>query len=406
MIPEEKTGDSSSYSAVKEPATRPEAAAEALAQPDLASRLPSLTGMRFAAALLVFFNHVGLPLPHLRLLESDSAAFRLFDVTGDAGALGVMFFFALSGFVLTWSARQSDTARRFWRRRFVKIYPNYVVTWILAMVLVASAYTTTGTALANLGMVHVWVPDFAVFSSVNEPSWSLGCELLFYLSFPLLHRLFRRISADRLKYWIAGTAAAIMATPLVAYVCVPDQPYFPGAALGAPVSAEQYWFAYYLPVTRMLDFALGMLVAQAVMRGRWFNIGLVWSGLLVVGSYVACSFVPFLYAQRSLTIVPIVFLIAAAATSDFKGRSGFWSSRPMVRLGELSFAFYLLHFVVLTFLRKQLEGYFSVAQTAGIVALALVGTVLLSWILYAAVERPITRRWSSPRRPRQHPAAV
>ncbi|MDI3422596.1 acyltransferase family protein [Streptomyces luteolus] len=395
MIRDETTGGRAPSTMMDKPPPAAKNLARKPTERRHASRLPSLTGLRIAAALLVFFNHVGLPLPHLRFLESDAAAFRLFDMTGDAGSLGVVFFFVLSGFVLTWSARGDDTARRFWRRRFVKVYPNYAITWALAMVLVASAYTPAGTALANLFMVHVWVPEFAVFSSVNEPSWSLGCEVLFYASFPLLHNLFKRIRAGHLKYWIAGTAAAVMATPLVTHLFVPDRPLFPGAALGAPISAEQYWFAYYMPATRMLDFALGMLVAQAVLRGRWFNIGMAWSALLLVGSYVACTFVPFLYAQRSMTIVPIIFLIAAAASSDIKGKSRFWSSRPMVWLGEISFAFYLIHFIVLTFLRKQLDGFFSVWETAGIVTLALGVTVLLSWALYALVERPITRRWST-----------
>ncbi|MBJ6623430.1 hypothetical protein [Streptomyces sp. DHE17-7] len=147
---------------------------------------------------------------------------------------------------------------------------------------------------------------------MNQPSWSLGCEAFFYACFPLLHSWFQRIRAEHLKYWIVGVTAGIIATPWAAYVFIADKPYFPGASLGATVSAEQYWFAYNLPVTRVLDFALGMLVAQAVVRGRWFNIGMVWSGVLLAGSYVLCSHVPFLYSQRSVTIIPIVLLIAAA----------------------------------------------------------------------------------------------
>ncbi|CAL9326123.1 MULTISPECIES: acyltransferase family protein [Streptomyces] len=369
------------------------------------ARLDSLTGLRFGAALLVFFNHVGLPFPHLRLLESDSAAMNLFDVTGNAGALGVTFFFVLSGFVLTWSARDRDTAPRFWRRRLVKIYPNYVITWALALVLFASVYTTTGTAIANLFMVHVWVPDFEVFSSVNQPSWSLGCEAFFYACFPLLHSWFQRIRAEHLKYWIVGVTAGIIATPWAAYVFIADKPYFPGASLGATVSAEQYWFAYNLPVTRVLDFALGMLVAQAVVRGRWFNIGMVWSGVLLAGSYVLCSHVPFLYSQRSVTIIPIVLLIAAAATADIRGTASWFRGRTMLWLGEISFAFYLVHFIVLTYMRKELEGTFSVAETTCLVALGLVISVLASWALYALVERPITRRFSSSRRARRAAAS-
>ncbi|MFJ8871532.1 acyltransferase family protein [Streptomyces sp. NPDC102473] len=362
------------------------------------TRLPSLTGLRFPAALFVFFNHTGLPFPFLRLLEDDKAAMNYFDVTANAGALGVTFFFVLSGFVLTWSARDRDTTGAFWRRRFVKIYPNYVITWALAMVLFASAFTPTGTAVANLFMVHVWVPKFDVLSSVNTPSWSLGCELLFYASFPLLYRLFQRISLGHLKYWIAGVTAAVMATPLLAYSLMADAPAFPGgAALGAEATVEQYWVSYYLPPVRMLDFALGMLVALAVRHGRWRNIGLVWSGVLLAGSYVICSYVPFLYSQRSVTIIPIVLLIAAAATSDINGRFTVFRNRAMVWLGEISFAFYMLHFVVLAYSRKVLDGYFSPAETAGIIAGQLVVTVILSWALYALVERPITRRWSKPR---------
>ncbi|MEO3764449.1 acyltransferase [Streptomyces sp. B8F3] len=362
-----------------------------------ASRLPSLTGLRFAAALLVFLNHVGLPFPHSRLLESDSAAMNLFDVTANAGALGVTFFFVLSGFVLTWSARERDTAPRFWRRRLVKIYPNYAVTWLLAMVLFASAYTPTGTAVANLFAVHMWSPDFDVYSSVNQPSWSLGCEIFFYACFPLLHNVFQRIPTAHLKYWIAGVTAGVMATPAVAYAWITDWPLFPGAALDAPVSSEQYWFANFFPATRILEFTLGMLIAHAVIRGRWFNIGMLWSGLLLAGSYVLCSYVPFLYSQRSITIIPMVLFIAAAAIADIKGERSVFRNRAMIWLGEISFAFYLIHFIVLVYLRKEIDGFYSVPETVGLVTLALVVSVLASWAMYALLERPITRRFSSPR---------
>ena len=40
------------------------------------------------------------------------------------GPLAVSLFFILSGFVLTRFARPGDTARAFWRRRVVKIYPK------------------------------------------------------------------------------------------------------------------------------------------------------------------------------------------------------------------------------------------------------------------------------------------
>ncbi|WP_101390072.1 acyltransferase [Streptomyces sp. TLI_146] len=367
-----------------------------------ATRLPSLTGLRFPAALLVFLNHTGLPFPFLRLVKDDDAAMDWFDLTRNAGALGVTFFFVLSGFVLTWAVRETDTIRAFWRRRIVKIYPNYAITWGLAMVLFASAYTPARTAVLNLLMVHVWVPEFDVFSSVNQPSWSLGCELLFYLSFPLLHKIFRRIKAGHLKYWISGVTAAIIATPFFTYLLLPDDPNFPGGqALGARASTHQYWFAYNFPPMRLLDFALGMLVAQAVLHGRWWNIGMTWSGLLLAGSYVWASHVPFLYSQRSMTIVPIIFLIAAAATADARNQFTLFRNRAMIWLGEVSFAFYLVHFVVLAYVRKWLgHEMYSVPQTVGIVLVEFTIALLASWALYALIERPLTRNWSKPRHPK------
>jgi peptidoglycan/LPS O-acetylase OafA/YrhL len=255
----------------------------------LPSRLPSLTGLRFPAALLVFVYHAALPIPALRLLADDGTAYGFYDVASQAGGLGVGFFFVLSGFILTWSVRPGDSPGAFWRRRFVKIYPNYVVAWILAMVLFASAYTPAWQALTNLLMLHVWFPDFYTNFSVDPPGWSLGAEAFFYASFPLLFFLFRRIRPERLKFWITGVVVGVIATPVVTYLVFPDDPAIPGEP---SVSVVQYWFGYILPPVRLLDFALGILVARAVMTGRWRNIGMVSAGLLVVAGYLLSEALP------------------------------------------------------------------------------------------------------------------
>ncbi|MFJ8025244.1 acyltransferase family protein [Streptomyces sp. NPDC096311] len=361
------------------------------------SRLPSLTGLRFPAALAVFAHHAFLPIPPLRLLSDDRTEYRLADWTSQAGGLGVSFFFVLSGFVLTWSARRGDTTTGFWRRRFVKIYPNYVVAWALAMLLFASSYTSTHVSLANLFMVQVWVPSYFTNFSVDSPSWSLAVEAVFYLSFPLLLSVLRRIDARHLKYWITGAIAAVWATPALAYALFPKTPRVPS---GQDLSVSQYWFSYVLPPVRMVDFALGILVALAVKHGRWRNIGMFWSSLLLVGGYVLTFHVPYLYGQRAAMILPIALLIAAAATADIEGRFTLFRNRTMVWLGEISFAFYLLHYTALSTLRKALgthQMYSTATGVAMLVGTAAV-TVLLSWALYALVEAPLVRRFGRSRR--------
>lgn len=372
-----------------------------------ASRLDTLTGLRFPAALLVFLFHASLPYAEVRLFANNALEQDFTRVLAQAGALGVTFFFALSGFVLTWSARPGDTAPSFWRRRFIKIVPNYAVAWTLAMVLYAAANTEVYRAVLSFFMLQVWVPDFATNLAVNPPSWSLAVEAIFYLSFPLLYLGIKRIRAARLKYWICGTIAAVFATPLLTYALVPA-----GTAMmdnEPDTSAVHFWFAYVLPLPRLLDFALGILVARAVMSGRWRNIGMVWSGALLAVSYAIASYVPHLYGQRAVCLIPAVLLIAAGALADDEGRFSLFRNRAMIWLGEVSFAFYLLHYVVLAYTRQLLGVELFSTPVAVALLVAEVGiTLVLSWALYALVERPITRRWSRSRKARaqREPVAV
>jgi peptidoglycan/LPS O-acetylase OafA/YrhL len=357
------------------------------------TRLPSLTGLRFLAALLVFAYHAALPIPAMRLFADDSVSFGFYDYASQAGGLGVGFFFVLSGFILTWSARPGDTPRAFWRRRFVKIYPNYVVAWVLAMVLFASAYTPAWRAVLNFFMLQVWVPDFDTNFSVDPPGWSLGTEAFFYALFPLLFMVALRIRAERLKYWIGGLVALVLAKPVAAYLLFPAAPGIPGEDT---VSVSQYWFGYILPPVRLLDFALGILVARAVMAGRWRNIGMGWSALLLVGGYVLAESTPYLYGQSALFIIPAALLIAATAMADAEGKFTLFRNRTMTWLGEISFAFYLMHFIVLAVGRKVLgTQYFSTPVTIALLLGLLLVSIAVSWLLYSVVERPITRRWST-----------
>lgn len=362
------------------------------------SRLPSLTGMRFPAALLVFLFHVSLPAAWLLGDDAnDSVVARLAE---QAGGLGVTFFFVLSGFVLAWSAREGDRPRAFWRRRYVKIVPNYVVAWALAMVLVAAGDTAPWRSAATLFMVQSWIPDYDTNFSVNPPGWSLSTEVFFYLCFPLLFRFAKRVAAPRLKYWIAAVVAAILATPFVTTALIPTGDVY--MSNEPDVSGLHLWFAYVFPPMRLLDFALGVLVARAVLAGRWRDIGVAGAGLLLVASYVVAELpgVPYLFAQRAVCVVPCVLLIAAGAVADREGRFTIFRNRAMTWLGEVSFAFYLLHFVVLATGRELFGPDLGSVPAAVAVTIAELGVALLAaWALYEWVEKPCVRRWSKRRAP-------
>ena len=73
--------------------------------------LDSLTILRGPAALFVFFYHTR----WAHVVPSASV-----------GYVGVALFFVLSGFVLTWSYKPADGAKKFYLRRFARVYPLHL----------------------------------------------------------------------------------------------------------------------------------------------------------------------------------------------------------------------------------------------------------------------------------------
>ncbi|WP_079318992.1 acyltransferase [Microbispora sp. GKU 823] len=365
------------------------------------SRLPTLTGMRFIAAALVFLFHAT-----VQQLFAEPGAQKTFSaVFTQGGWAGVGFFFVLSGFVLAWSYRPGQPARRFWRRRLVKIYPNHLVTMVVAFVLltlVSKVAVDHWHALYNLLLVQSWFPQLEIRGSLNGVTWSLSCELLFYLAFPLLMRPLSRIRPERLWAWAAGVAVAIFLVP-VASSLLPRQPVLPMVE----IPAYDFWIIYQFPPVRMLDFVFGIILARIVMTGRRLPLGLGGAAVLAVAAYAVAPLFPTTYTLTAVMVVPLGLLVAAGAAADVAGRRTGLSGRLWIRLGEISFAFYLWQQMVLTYGHLWLGPgkSWSTPVAAGVLVL-LFGVVLaLSWALFTLVEQPLMRRFASPRR-RPAPPAV
>jgi peptidoglycan/LPS O-acetylase OafA/YrhL len=357
-----------------------------------ASRLPSLTGLRFLAAFLVLDGHLAAqPIFSNANIQQD-----YFFVLSRGAWTAVSFFFVLSGFVLTWAVTPGDTAGRFLRRRVTKIFPNHVVTWLVTILLMVGVGTAVAarSAVPNLFLIQAWFPQFDINSSVNIPSWSLSCELFFYLCFPLLHRAVRAIPARALWPVAAGIVGLIWLLPTLANAlpATPVDPWF-------QIPSYKFWFLYLFPPTRTLEFLLGIVLVYIVRGGQWPRLPFSVAALLVVASYVGEIYVPIPYAFVAMTVASLALLIPAAATVDIRGTFSPFRGRVAVFLGEISFALYLVHADILTYGHRLLDNRSWALPQAVAVMVALVTVALVAaWLLYALVERPMMRRWSRPRR--------
>ncbi|MFD8572202.1 acyltransferase family protein [Streptomyces sp. NPDC059639] len=381
-------------------AVQPAAEATTGAPSQRRATLPSLTGIRFLAALLVFLAHSTMlynpldPKAPFTFFRDPDVAKPLADFFDSAGNIGVSFFFVLSGFVLTWSSTPGDRARSFWRRRALKVYPNHIVTWALAMWLFASA-TPLHAWLPNLFLVHTFSNRVDTVQSVNFPSWSLCSELLFYALFPLFIVLVRRIRQSRLWLWAGVMVAGVAGVTLVTRF-VPGDARLPGLEL----AVNQQWFSYAFPPPRLFEFVLGMMLARIVIAGLWPRIGLLPGAALFAAGYYGAIAAPAPYSFSLTTVVPIGMIICAAAARDVRGEGGWLASRTMVWLGNVSFAFYMVQVLVIFYGRPELlDGRTFGTVTAFVLLIGLfLANLVAAWLLHSLVEDPVMRRWSRGRK--------
>jgi peptidoglycan/LPS O-acetylase OafA/YrhL len=331
------------------------------------ARLDGLTGLRFFAALAVFAFHANILLVHTRFEGVRDLA--------SPGMVGVSFFFMLSGFVLTWSWRDRPYSG-YMRRRLARIVP---ATWV-ASVFALTAMATRPAGLEKLPTVlsipllQSWWPDIHIDRSPLPATWSLSVELFFYLLFPVVLVGARRLPASARKPLLVGLAVAVVLW----------------AALNPTDGTTNAWAVYYCPPARMLEFAIGVLLALEVADRRWPRVPVSAALAATAVAWVVCLHVAPQFQFVAVTLVPFAFLIGAVATRDAEGRST-WVAHPTFEaLGRWSFAFYLVHSTIVRLTSLAGDNGFPVNGVNG-VAFALGASILASYVLYTLVERPAER---------------
>ncbi|TSE14732.1 acyltransferase [Arthrobacter sp. KBS0703] len=340
---------------------------------DKPTRLDSLTGLRFLAAILVVSYHASVTLvPEMFPLVS-------------VGQTGVTFFFVLSGFVLAWSMKPNTPKAQFYWRRFARVWPLHALTLVAAVVLnqATQGEQSVPRFIAALLLLQSWHADPTWVYAYNGVSWSLSCEAFFYAVFPFLAVWLSRFRAKRLLpiCVLVFVAAALLSALL------PLVPAFDWGAL-----------LYTFPAYRVSEFVVGVCLAMAFRKGWKPRFG-VWVGaaaavgpvllLEVVAANVPWHIAPAL--ASTLCMPGFALLIAAFAHRDCTGgRRTFASSPAMVRLGEWSFALYLVHELVL---RTALElGPVTLGERAAFAAAGVAVSIMLSALLFTLFERPIEAR--------------
>jgi peptidoglycan/LPS O-acetylase OafA/YrhL len=341
------------------------------ADPPMTRKLPSLTGLRAVAAALVLLVHF----PYIIPVDSPPVRYL------NRGNVGVSFFFILSGFILTWSHHDTGTeAREFFRRRFARVYPSHALTWVAGLGVAAWEGLHTGAlpALLSMTLLQSWVPRSHYYFAANGVSWSLSDEAFFYALFPFAYVLLTRATRAQ-RRGLAGLALLLIAA--IAVTFADDR-----------TNSNGFWVAYIAPPVRLGEFVIGMVVALEMLDGWRPRIQYPLALTIAAASLVVLEIVPAAWALTAVTVVPFTLLIAAAASADLNGRSTTFSTRTAVKLGEWSFAFYLIHELVLRAARQILPEHKSVPVQIVALAACIALSIALSWAMHTFWERSWQRR--------------
>jgi peptidoglycan/LPS O-acetylase OafA/YrhL len=315
-----------------------------------------LTSLRALAAFLVFAYH----------LDHDGVIHARAFLHGDTG---VVFFFILSGFVLAWSTPTSMRPAEFYRRRFARIYPSHLVMLIAAVLLpVVTVSVTTGGTLASLFLVQAWSPHAPILYGLNAVAWTLSCEAFFYLVFPFVFRQLQAWSPAR--RWSLALA------------------WFAGEAIVAAASThfdQLQTVGYANPLIRFAEFLLGMVAAIEIRRGWRLRPSL--GALIVFAGVLAISLFPTSRPLPNVYLAPVYFAIILFAVHRDLGHGADWlSGRWLVYAGQVSFAFYLVHELVMVNLLHE------TGHRGWLVALeSLVLSAIAAVALHHLVEIPCQR---------------
>ncbi|MDF0514638.1 acyltransferase [Agromyces sp. H3Y2-19a] len=354
-------------------------------------RLDSLTGLRWWAAFAVFGHHMlnFAPLPGAAVLT--------------LGHYGVAFFFVLSGFVLTWSARATTTMPTFWWRRFSRIYPASFVALLLAIPVFYSFDPdpaqwwvkpfVPGILLLSVFLVQGWSRDPVILFSGNPAAWTLTCEAFFYALHPFINKVLLPLRL-RGSLIAAGVVVAIMFAYRASVML------WPGT-----------WLATLpLPVSRLPEFVLGMCLASAMLAGWRVRIKplycylaggafLVWIGYSATREAVDPVTRFFLSSSNEWIVILCAITIAAVARRDLVGGFSLLRSKVLVALGDWSYAFYLVHatviYALLAVVGRQPAGWSALAWTALLLVLSLAAAAALHHLVERPLERRMRRWWDS-----------
>jgi peptidoglycan/LPS O-acetylase OafA/YrhL len=341
------------------------------------ARLNALTGLRCFAAINIVLFHF-----------SNPQWFGFMAPVVNAGYASVSFFILLSGFVLAYNYAERARARkldrvRFWKARFTRLYPIYLLSLILSVGNLPGEYGEhthamfwAGVALTPL-LLQGLIPEIATF--LNTPAWTMSAECSYYVMFPWLASWKRPVGAKMHLLKMTGMWFLGMVPGALYVVFNPDGIAHPDRwSTGPWLQALKY-----TPYTHAASFVFGVMLAsldEMVPRASRLRLWLGLAGFAgLFGLLELGPIIPYALIHDGLLMPLFGCMILGLAGEN--PLSFLFGLRPLVFVGEASYCLYLLHFTLWNLIHdshvldrlnlSQFDPWISYAMLIGLALLAL-----------------------------------
>jgi peptidoglycan/LPS O-acetylase OafA/YrhL len=324
----------------------------------LTSRLLGPGAFRLFLALVVYVNHIS---------------------SLQIGVAAVYIFFALSGYWIEqlWSRKYQKTQYPyviFLTSRYWRLLPVFLTCSFLAAVVahglrtnIPSPEMSTSEFVSSIAILgYSWL-DFRPLG----PAWSLDIEMQFYLLAPLMILLLNRS--------VTGTLVAVIVLGSVSWIYLGNKcvlTYLPLFLAGVCASRFEWKVGFGIAaLTTVVIFWL--LIILALMPPQL--------QILLGGAHLGETFQQY---NGYLN-----FLLAVAALPLALYSVHLKSSKVDRAFGELSYAFYLVHWVVLQAVFRLFPDYSSLPHSQRALALLAVtlAVTVSSLLLWALIDHPLNQ---------------
>ncbi|MGI8992263.1 MAG: acyltransferase family protein [Bryobacteraceae bacterium] len=334
-------------------------------------QIPIISGLRAVAVFLVIFFHLG--------------------IEWMPGGTGVLIFFVISGFLITWlllkenSRKGSVSLRRFYARRTLRIFPAFYVYAAITLALLIGLHKHVDwpqTVAALLYYANYYQAIHGDPGTAFSHTWSLGIEEQFYLCWPALFYLLRNRPNTLMRVTGSVIAAVWIYRFILKFVFHVWQGYF-----------------YEAFDTRMDHLLIGCLLAMLLFYSRGHRGWLLICGRPIVTAVTVALLVVSVLAELRWTDLyrdtwgfianPLLCALLIPQLISLRALAfvGWLDWGPVKYLGSISYSLYLYQQLLLEPVQKALKMAPRIVQSAGSIAVLIVVASASYWI----VEKPFLR---------------